>query len=283
MAAAPRPTCRCGSAPRACPPTRCQPAKGRATRRGLTRVRLGAARTRCCAAPASPRSAQARVDVVRAGSGRISAVLTRAGQGHAVVSTAPRPHGRRRRPRRQAVRAARRRAPSRSAAGLRVRKLGGGRRAVLRVRGGKVRWVGVTTAARRGAILREARRRPAADDSVEDGAGAVRGRVRVGRALAAVPEPVVEHARRRRPARRASSSQACTAQARSSRSISRAGRRAPRRRRPSRRARRVARARRRGAARAGRGCRRRSSGGRRRRSPRRPPAARSLAAICARL
>jgi hypothetical protein len=42
--------------------------------------------------------------------------------------------------------------------GLRVRKLGGGRRAVLRLRGGKVRWVGVTTARKRGAILRTARR-----------------------------------------------------------------------------------------------------------------------------
>jgi hypothetical protein len=40
---------------------------------------------------------------------------------------------------------------------LRVRKLGGGRRAVLRMRKGKVRWVAVTTARKRGAILGEAR------------------------------------------------------------------------------------------------------------------------------
>jgi hypothetical protein len=39
-----------------------------------------------------------------------------------------------------------------------VRKLGGGRRALLRVRGGKVRWVGVTSARTRAAILRDARR-----------------------------------------------------------------------------------------------------------------------------
>jgi hypothetical protein len=41
--------------------------------------------------------------------------------------------------------------------GLRVRKLGGGRRTVLRMRKGKVRWVAVTTARKRGAILGEAR------------------------------------------------------------------------------------------------------------------------------
>ena len=40
---------------RGVPPTRCQPAAGRATRRGLARVRLRAGATRCCAAPGQPR------------------------------------------------------------------------------------------------------------------------------------------------------------------------------------------------------------------------------------
>ena len=98
---------------RGIPPTRCQPAKGRATRRGLTRVRIGAgadallrragqpatrkrvgrgARRRAASAPCSRRRARSLGRLDRA-----------------------RPPRRRRRPRRQAVPPGARRGPSRSA------------------------------------------------------------------------------------------------------------------------------------------------------------------------
>jgi microsomal dipeptidase-like Zn-dependent dipeptidase len=138
------------------PPTRCQPRKGRATRRGLTRVRLGASADALLRRAGQPRE-RGRTWTWCAPGGRISAVLTREGKVSTVVSTAPghRAVGggrgdrltRRTRPRTKPL-----------GRGLRVRALGGGRRAVLRVRGGKVRWVGVTTARKRGGILREARR-----------------------------------------------------------------------------------------------------------------------------
>jgi microsomal dipeptidase-like Zn-dependent dipeptidase len=138
------------------PPTRCQPRKGRATRRGLTRVRLGASADALLRRAGQPRE-RGRTWTWCAPGGRISAVLTREGKVSTVVSTAP---GHR------AVGGGRgdrltRRTRTRTkplGRGLRVRALGGGRRAVLRVRGGKVRWVGVTTARKRGGILREARR-----------------------------------------------------------------------------------------------------------------------------
>ena len=141
---------------RGIPPTRCQPAKGRATRRGLTRVRIGAGADALLRRAGQP-ATRKRVWTWCAPKGRISAVLTPQGKVTSVVSTA-RGH--------RAAGVGRgdklsRRARARTkplGKGLRVRKLGGGRRAVLRLRAGKVRWVGVTTATRRSAILREARR-----------------------------------------------------------------------------------------------------------------------------
>ena len=138
------------------PPTRCQPAKARATRRGLTRVRLGASADELLRRAGQPRT-RGRTWTWCAPGGRISAVLTRAGKVSTVVSTAP---GHRAAGAGRGERLTRRaRARSRPLGrGLRVRGLGGGRRAVLRVRAGKVRWIGVTTARQRGVILREARR-----------------------------------------------------------------------------------------------------------------------------
>jgi hypothetical protein len=141
---------------RGVPPTRCQPARGRTTRRGLTRVRIGASAGALLRRAGQPRT-RARTWTWCAPGGRISAVLTTAGRVTSVVSTAPRHTlagaGRGDR----LSRRARARTKPRGR-GLRVRRLGGGRRAVLRLRGGKVRWVGVTSVARRGANLREARR-----------------------------------------------------------------------------------------------------------------------------
>jgi len=119
-------------------------------------VRLGASADALLRRAGQPRE-RGRTWTWCAPGGRISAVPTREGKVSTVVSTAP---GHR------AVGAGRgdrltRRTRTRTkplGRGLRVRALGGGRRAVLRVRGGKVRWVGVTTARKRGGILREARR-----------------------------------------------------------------------------------------------------------------------------
>jgi microsomal dipeptidase-like Zn-dependent dipeptidase len=141
---------------RGVPPTRCQPAKGRVTRRGLTRVRLGSSADALLRRAGQPRT-RGRVWTWCAPDGRISALLTRQGRVTTAVSTAPR---------HTVAGAGRgdrltRRAKARTkplGRGLRVRKLGGGRRAVLRVRGGKVRWVAATTLRKRAAILREARR-----------------------------------------------------------------------------------------------------------------------------
>jgi hypothetical protein len=141
---------------RGVPPTRCQPAKGRATRRGLTRVRIGASAGALLRRAGQPRT-RSRVWTWCAPGGRISALLTSAGRVTAVVSTAPgHTLAGAGRGDRLTRRAGARTKPL--GKGLRVRRLGGGRRAVLRVRGGKVRWVGVTTARKRGAILRGARR-----------------------------------------------------------------------------------------------------------------------------
>ena len=85
-----------------------------------------------------------------------TAVLTRAGRVTTVVSTAPRHTlagvGR---GARLSEKAKRRTKPF--GRGLRVRKLGGGRRAVLRVRAGKVRWVAVTSARSRSAVRAQTR------------------------------------------------------------------------------------------------------------------------------
>ncbi len=143
------------------PPTRCQPARGRATRRGITRVRIGAragALLRRAGQPRTRGRTWTWCAVKRRGApaGRITAVLTPGGRVTTVASTAPR----------HALAGAgrgdklSRRARARTkpfGRGLRVRALGGGRRGVLRVRGGKVRWVAVTSARTRTAVRRQAR------------------------------------------------------------------------------------------------------------------------------
>ena len=77
---------------RGIPPTRCQPAKGRATRRGLRACGSARARTRCCAARASPRPASACGPGARR-TGRISAVLTPQGKVTIGRLDRARPHG----------------------------------------------------------------------------------------------------------------------------------------------------------------------------------------------
>jgi microsomal dipeptidase-like Zn-dependent dipeptidase len=141
---------------RGVPPTRCQPATGRVTRRGLTRVRVGASAAALLRRAGQPRT-RSRVWTWCAPGGRISAVLTRGGRVSSVVSTAPghRAAGVGRGDRLSSRARARTRPLGR---GLRMRALGGGRRAVLRVRGGRVRWVGGTSLRGRGAILRDVRR-----------------------------------------------------------------------------------------------------------------------------
>ena len=137
------------------PPTRCQPAKGRATRRGLTRVRLGASANALLRRAGQPRK-RARTWTWCAPGGRISARLTQRGKVTGVFSTAP-GHTLAGAGRGDKLKGKARKRTKALGRGLRVRKLGGGRRAVLRVRGGKVRWVGVTTSRKRTAILRQAR------------------------------------------------------------------------------------------------------------------------------
>jgi len=119
-------------------------------------VRIGAGADALLRRAGQPRT-RSRVWTWCAPGGRISAVLTQRGRVTTAVSTAPRHTvaGAGRGDRLSRWAKARTRPLGR---GLRVRTLGGGRRAVLRVRGGKVRWVGVTSAGKRAAILRDARR-----------------------------------------------------------------------------------------------------------------------------
>jgi len=148
------------------PPTRCQPARGRATRRGLGRVRLAAGSDALLRRAGQPGRRPGRVwtwCVSSAGKrrpGRTVAVLTQAGSTTLVASTS---RGQRVRLRGRAVRpgmkaAKARRGTRRFGTGVRARKLGGGRRLVVGVRKGRVRWVGVTTG-RTAKGLRAQRRR----------------------------------------------------------------------------------------------------------------------------
>ena len=137
------------------PPTRCQPAKGRATRRGLTRVRIGASAGALLRRAGQPRTrGRAWTWCTAGGPARITAVLTRPPAGSR-PSPPPRRVTRSRAP--GAATELSKRAKARTkpfGRGLRVRELGAGRRAVLRVRKGKVRWVAVTSAKTRKAVRR---------------------------------------------------------------------------------------------------------------------------------
>jgi hypothetical protein len=119
-------------------------------------VRIGASANALLRRAGQPRK-RARTWTWCAPGGRISARLTQSGKVTGVFSTAP-GHTLAGAGRGDKLKAKARKRTKALGRGLRVRKLGGGRRAVLRVRGGKVRWVGVTTARKRGAILRAARR-----------------------------------------------------------------------------------------------------------------------------
>jgi hypothetical protein len=117
------------------PPTRCEPRRARATRRGLGRVRLRASATALLRRAGQPRA--------RAGRTwrwcRVTARLTRGGKVSWVRSTSPRHRALGARPGRRLPGAARRRT-HRVAAGVR------GRGAIrIGVRAGRVRWVGAAT------------------------------------------------------------------------------------------------------------------------------------------
>ena len=143
------------------PPTRCQPAKGRVTRRGLGRVRRGAAARRWRRRAGQPGKRPGRSwswCVPKRGtkrSGRVAAVLTRAGRVSTVLSTAGSHRALHVAPGAKAKRARARTRPF--GRGVRARRLGGGRRIAVGVRKGRVRWVAVTTARSRGALRRELR------------------------------------------------------------------------------------------------------------------------------
>jgi len=143
------------------PPTRCQPAKGRVTRRGLGRVRLGASSDALLRRAGQPGKRPGRSwswCVPKRGtkrSGRVAAVLTRAGRVSTVLSTAGSHRALRVAPGAKAKRARARTRPF--GRGVRARRLGGGRRIAVGVRKGRVRWVAVTTARSRGALRRELR------------------------------------------------------------------------------------------------------------------------------
>jgi hypothetical protein len=143
------------------PPTRCQPAKARAKRRGLTRVRLGAGADALLRRAGQPRTrgrtwTWCAVKRGKRPAGRVTAVLTRAGRVTMVGSTAPR-HTVAGAGRGDKLSKKAKARTKRFGRGMRVRKLGGGRRAVLRVRKGKVRWIAVTTARTRAGVRAQTR------------------------------------------------------------------------------------------------------------------------------
>ena len=137
------------------PPTRCQPARGRVTRRGLGRVRLGASSGALLRRAGQP-AKRKRAWTWCAGKRRVVAVLSRAGRVTTVAGTARRHRALRVRPGMKARRAKARTKPF--GRGVRARKVGGGRRIAIGVRRGKVRWVAVTRARSKKALRRDLRR-----------------------------------------------------------------------------------------------------------------------------
>ena len=139
--AAPRPTCRCGSAPRASRPAAARRAALR--RRGLAGARLGAEPERCCGAPASRRARRAAVELLRRrAAGDRGAHAARARR--ARRSTAPGPQGARD-PHRDEGEARQGRSKA-FGRGVRIKRAG--RAFVYGVRGGRVRYVAVASRSR---------------------------------------------------------------------------------------------------------------------------------------
>jgi microsomal dipeptidase-like Zn-dependent dipeptidase len=128
------------------PPTRCQAAKARVTRRGLGLVRLRAASGSLLRRAGQPRT-RGRAWTWCAKGGRATAVLSRGGRVTTVVSTAPGHRALGTSPGAKAK-------PGRA---IRWRKLPGGRRVAIGVRKGRVRWVAATTAKTRSGLRRQLR------------------------------------------------------------------------------------------------------------------------------
>jgi hypothetical protein len=140
------------------PPTRCQPRTGRVTRRGITRVRIGASYSRLLRRAGQPRSRGRAWTWCVSGKhgGRTTAVLTRAGKVTTVASTAPGHRAGRVKPGVKATKKVRK-GTRKFGAHVRSRKLGGGRRLAFGVHKGRVRWVAVTTARTRSGLRRQLR------------------------------------------------------------------------------------------------------------------------------
>jgi hypothetical protein len=127
------------------PPTRCEGRQARATRRGLGRVRLGASANALLRRAGQPRRRAGRTWAWCAtGGGQVTARLTRGGRVTAVRSTAPRHRALGATPG-TPLRAQTRRLTRPRGGGVRGRRVRG-RTLLIGVRGGKVRWVGATTA-----------------------------------------------------------------------------------------------------------------------------------------
>jgi hypothetical protein len=139
------------------PPTRCQPARSRATRRGLGRARVGASSAALLRRAGQP-AKRGRAWTWCAGKGRrVAAVLTRGGRVTTVVGTARGHRALKARPGKKLSRAAKARTKP-FGRGVRARKAGGGRRILVGVKRGKVRWVGTTSVRGKRALRRDLRR-----------------------------------------------------------------------------------------------------------------------------
>ena len=136
------------------PPTRCQGSRGRVTRRGLGRVRLGASSGALLRRAGQPRT-RGRAWTWCAGAGRTTAVLSRTGRVTLVAGTARGHRALRVSPGGSSKRA--KAHSKRFGPGVRSRKLRGGRRLAIGVRQGRVRWVAVTTAKSRAGLRRQLR------------------------------------------------------------------------------------------------------------------------------
>ena len=158
--AARRPTCRCGSAPRACKNQACRSARGQFTARGMGRQRLGAVAASVLQKAGQPSRRQGRVfRWCVAGKGnrkaRLAAVFDRKGRVALLASQRARARHHQPRPGGKRVRISRgasaRKLRGRARAigrGLYVRRASGGKRFVYKVRKGRVRYVAVASRTR---------------------------------------------------------------------------------------------------------------------------------------
>jgi hypothetical protein len=136
-------------------PTHCQPARGRVTRRGLRRVRVGASSAALLRRAGQPRR-RTRAWTWCAGKRRVVAVLSKRGRVTTVAGTARGHRALGVRPGMKVKRARARTKPF--GRGVRARKAGARRRIVIGVRRGKVRWVAVTSLRTKKALRADLRR-----------------------------------------------------------------------------------------------------------------------------